>query len=134
MTTHLDDLAAIVASISTSVTPGVVRLGGWRGANGVVIGAGQVLTNAHNVHRGPITTTFADGRTAAATLAGHEVGIPRAEAPSPPDGAFYHYDILGLEVGRRLRQDPHGGRAASGRRHQGEHFRRSRPQAGRGRR
>ena len=35
---------------------------------------------------------------AGASLAGHEVGIPRREAPAPPEGAFYHYDILGLDV------------------------------------
>ena len=35
---------------------------------------------------------------AAAGLVGYEVAILRAEAPAPPEGAFYHYDILGLEV------------------------------------
>lgn len=35
---------------------------------------------------------------AAAVLRGHEFGIPRAEAPAPPEGAYYHYDVLGLEV------------------------------------
>jgi 16S rRNA processing protein RimM len=34
----------------------------------------------------------------AASLVGHEVTVPRAEAPSLPQGVFYHYDILGLEV------------------------------------
>ncbi len=34
----------------------------------------------------------------AARLVGYEVAIPRVEAPSLPDGFFYHYDILGLEV------------------------------------
>jgi len=35
---------------------------------------------------------------AAAGLVGHEVTVPRADAPSLPEGVFYHYDILGLEV------------------------------------
>lgn len=35
---------------------------------------------------------------AAAGLVGYEVAILRAEAPAPPEGAFYHYDILGLDV------------------------------------
>ena len=41
---------------------------------------------------------------AAALLAGREVAIPRQEAPAPREGAFYHYDILGLAVmeGERL--------------------------------
>jgi 16S rRNA processing protein RimM len=39
-----------------------------------------------------------DAPEAVAPLLGHEVAIPRAGAPPPPDGTFYHYDILGLEV------------------------------------
>lgn len=35
---------------------------------------------------------------AASGLIGQEVSIPRAEAPPPPVGTFYHYDILGLLV------------------------------------
>jgi 16S rRNA processing protein RimM len=34
----------------------------------------------------------------AADLVGYEVSLPRQEAPSPPEGVYYHYDILGLEV------------------------------------
>ena len=70
MPTWMGELASAVASTADTVAPGVVRLGGWRGANGVVIGGGQLLTNAHNVHRGPVTARFADGRTAEATVAG----------------------------------------------------------------
>ena len=96
MTTWMDELAGTVASIATTVTPSVVRLAGWRGANGVVIGAGQVLTNAHNVHRGPVTARFADGRTAEATVAGIDgdgdiavLTVDTADAPALPwtDGA-----------------------------------------------
>jgi 16S rRNA processing protein RimM len=42
--------------------------------------------------------TGVDSPEAAAALVGHEIAIPRAAAPPPPDGAFYHYDILGLDV------------------------------------
>jgi 16S rRNA processing protein RimM len=35
---------------------------------------------------------------AAAGLIGYEVTVLRVEAPSLPNGVFYHYDILGLEV------------------------------------
>ncbi|MGD0263801.1 MAG: ribosome maturation factor RimM [Candidatus Methylomirabilota bacterium] len=34
----------------------------------------------------------------AAGLVGYEVTVPRVEAPSLPEGVFYHYDVLGLEV------------------------------------
>lgn len=39
-----------------------------------------------------------DTPEAAAGLVGCEVAIPRAEAPSPPEGVYYHHDVLGLEV------------------------------------
>jgi 16S rRNA processing protein RimM len=35
---------------------------------------------------------------AAAGLVGRAVAIPRQTAPPPPEGTFYHYDILGLTV------------------------------------
>ncbi len=70
MMTWMDELAATVANVAAAAAPSVVRLGGWRGANGIVIGPGQVLTNAHNVHRASVTARFTDGRTAEATVAG----------------------------------------------------------------
>ena len=43
--------------------PSVVGLGrGWSLGTGVVIGAGRVLTCAHNLRRDEVTVTFADGR------------------------------------------------------------------------
>jgi len=39
-----------------------------------------------------------DSAEAASGLIGQEISIPRTEAPAPPSGAFYHYDILGLLV------------------------------------
>ncbi len=39
-----------------------------------------------------------DTPEAAARLVGYEVAVPRVEAPPPPEGTFYHYDILGLDV------------------------------------
>jgi len=51
----------------------VVRLGGRRGGAGVIVGAGTVLTNAHNVRGDGTTVTFADGHQAEATLAGVDV-------------------------------------------------------------
>ncbi|HSB69984.1 MAG TPA: ribosome maturation factor RimM [Candidatus Methylomirabilis sp.] len=39
-----------------------------------------------------------DSPEAASRLIGQELSIPRAEAPEPPEGSFYHHDILGLLV------------------------------------
>ena len=45
-----------------------------------------------------ITLAGVETPEAAARLVGYEVAVPRTEAPPLPDGRFYHYDILGLEV------------------------------------
>ena len=45
----------------------------WGTGSGVVLGAGQVLTNAHNVRGRQVTVTFADGRTAEGNVAGHDI-------------------------------------------------------------
>jgi serine protease Do len=91
MTTWMDELAGTVGLIARQAAPGVVRLDGWRGGNGVVTGEGQVLTNAHNVHRGPVTARFADGRTAEATVAGIDadgdiavLSVDTGDAPALP--------------------------------------------------
>ena len=53
------------------VGPAVVGIGrGWGLGSGVVIGQGQVLTNAHNVRRDEVTVAFADGRREVGRVAG----------------------------------------------------------------
>ena len=64
----LDELETSFATILDKVSPSVVRLGGWRGGAGVVVGSGAVLTNAHNVRGDSTTVTFADGHQAQASL------------------------------------------------------------------
>ena len=44
----------------------------WGAGSGIILGDGTVLTNAHNVRGGTVTVTFADGRTADGTVAGHD--------------------------------------------------------------
>ena len=75
---------------------GLVRC--WIGPQGGPFRRVEVLASAEA--RGSVVLKLAgiDAPEAAAPLVGHEVAIPRAEAPPPPGGAYYHYDILGLEV------------------------------------
>jgi serine protease Do len=70
----LKALQDATTAVVTTVAPAVVRIGrgGGRGA-GVVIGAGLVLTNAHNLRGAQVTVTFADGRTETGDLAGSDV-------------------------------------------------------------
>ncbi len=57
-----------------SIGPSVVRVGrhGGRGA-GVVLEAGAIVTNAHNLRGPEVTVTFGDGRRLTGTVAGHDV-------------------------------------------------------------
>ena len=67
----LADLGRELGGIAETVGPSVVGLGNrWRGGSGVVIGKDRILTNAHNLSGDEIRVTFADGRTADATVAG----------------------------------------------------------------
>ena len=69
----LDELESSFSSVLDKVGPSVVRLGGWRGGAGVVVGNGAVLTNAHNVRGDATSVTFADGREADGQLAGVDI-------------------------------------------------------------
>jgi serine protease Do len=67
----LEELTQVVRSVSERVGPSVVGLGrGWGRGSGVVVAAGSVLTNAHNLRGEDVTVSFADGRQEAGTVAG----------------------------------------------------------------
>ncbi len=66
----IDDLGAAVAAVATTTGSGVVGIGrDGRGA-GIVIGDGQVLTNAHNLRGSEVTVRFADGHSTSGSVAG----------------------------------------------------------------
>jgi serine protease Do len=71
--TTLDELESTFGTVLDKVGPSVVRLSGWRGGAGVVVGSGTVLTNAHNVRGEQTPVTFADGRQADASIAGVDI-------------------------------------------------------------
>lgn len=68
------ELSSAAKTIVESTGPAVVRIGrnGGRG-NGLVIGPGRVVTNAHNLRGDEVTVTFADGRVERAQVAGVDV-------------------------------------------------------------
>src|SRR4051794_17392503 len=71
----LEDISQAVRTVADRVGPAVVGLGrGWGRGSGVVWAPGTVLTNAHNLRGDEVTVTFADGRTAGATVAGVDPG------------------------------------------------------------
>src|ERR671932_2871063 len=67
----LEEIEQSTVAVAERGGPSVVRIGrGWGRGAGVVVAQGTVLTNAHNLRGEETTVTFADGRTATATLAG----------------------------------------------------------------
>src|SRR5256885_9581053 len=72
--TIFDEIQASIARLAEDAGPSVAGIGQrWGIGSGIVLGAGQVLTNAHNVRGSQVTVTFADGRTAEGTVAGHDI-------------------------------------------------------------
>jgi serine protease Do len=70
----IDELARAAGTVAERVGPAIVRVEtGRRGGAGVVVGSGQVLTNAHNVNGGPVPILFADGREADAEVAAVDI-------------------------------------------------------------
>src|SRR5919108_5226968 len=71
--TIFDEVQASIARLAENAGPSVTGIGQrWGVGSGIVFGEGRVLTNAHNVRGRQVTVTFADGRTAEGTVAGHD--------------------------------------------------------------
>ena len=69
-----DEIGASIARLAEESGSSVVGIGQrWGVGSGIVLGEGQVLTNAHNIRGDKVTVTFADGRTAEGTVAGTDV-------------------------------------------------------------
>jgi serine protease Do len=72
--TIFDEIQASITRLAENAGPSVAGIGQrWGTGSGIVLGAGQVLTNAHNVRGSQVTVTFADGRTAEGNVAGHDI-------------------------------------------------------------
>jgi serine protease Do len=68
----IEELQTAVADVSERVGPSIVGIGRGTRGSGVVIAAGKVLTNAHNLRGDEVTVTFADGRSLRGTVAGYD--------------------------------------------------------------
>jgi len=95
--TILDEIGASIRQLADSAGTSVVGIGQrWGAGSGIVLGEGKVLTNAHNVRGDQVTVTFADGRDAEGSVAGHDIdgdlaviSVDTGEVPALPwaDGA-----------------------------------------------
>ncbi len=68
-----EEIQATIELVAATVGPSVVGIGRHQRGSGVVIDAGRVLTNAHNLRGETATVTFADGRSAVGRLAGIDI-------------------------------------------------------------
>jgi len=68
----IEELQTAVGSLAERVGPSIVGIGRGTRGSGVVVAAGKVLTNAHNLRGDQVTVTFADGRRTIATVAGFD--------------------------------------------------------------
>ena len=72
--TIFDEIQASIARLAQDAGPSVAGIGQrWGTGSGIVLGAGQILTNAHNIRGSQATVTFAGGRTAEGNVAGHDI-------------------------------------------------------------
>lgn len=86
--TALADLGREIGAIAETVGPSVIGIGNrWRGGSGVVIGENRILTNAHNLHGDEVAVTFADGRSADATVLGVDADGDIAVLEAATEGA-----------------------------------------------
>ena len=86
----IEDLGKAINGIAEGAGRSTVGIGNrWRGGSGVVVEAGKVLTNAHNLHGDEIRVFFADGREADGKVLGADgdgdlavIGVDTGEAPA----------------------------------------------------
>ena len=72
--TILDEVGASIRQLAEGAGASVAGIGQrWGSGSGIVLGKGQLLTNAHNVRGDQVTVTFADGRTAEGSVTGRDV-------------------------------------------------------------
>ena len=97
-----DEIQAGIEQLAEGAGASVVGVGHrWGAGSGIVLGDGQVLTNAHNIRANEVMVSFADGRTAEGRLAGRDIDadlavvevdtagaapLPWASEPAPRSG------------------------------------------------
>jgi S1-C subfamily serine protease len=70
----LEELEQAIGQVADQVGGAVVGIGrGWGRGSGVVVAAGRVVTNAHNLRGDEVTVVFADGRAATGQVQGVDV-------------------------------------------------------------
>ena len=98
----LDEIHASIRHLAQGAGASVVGIGQrWGAGSGIVLGDRQVLTNAHNVRGDHVEVSFADGRTAEGTVAGHDIDADLAviETDTGAAAALPWADGASAEIG-----------------------------------
>ena len=66
----LDELSSSARTVLSALADSVVSIGRDGRGSGIVVAAGKVLTNAHNLRDGSTSVTFADGRSVQGSVSG----------------------------------------------------------------
>ena len=69
----IDELSELIQTVGATASSAVVAIGRRGRGTGFVVAAGKVLTNAHNLRDETTEVTFADGRSAQASITGGDV-------------------------------------------------------------
>src|ERR1700741_3616076 len=64
------DLSTAARTVVAKVAPSLVSIGSDGRGSGIVVAAGKVLTNSHNLRDRTTSVTFADGRVVQGTVCG----------------------------------------------------------------
>ena len=81
--TILDEVGVSIRQMAEGAGTSVVGIGQrWGAGSGIVLGEGQILTNAHNVRGDQVTVTFADGRTAEGSVAARDIDGDLTSTPA----------------------------------------------------
>ena len=86
----IEEFGQAIAAVAGKAGASTVGIGNrWRGGSGVVVEAGKVLTNAHNLHGDEVHVFFADGREADGKVLGVDgdgdlavIGVETGDAPA----------------------------------------------------
>lgn len=71
---QIEDLERVVSGVADTTGAAVVGVGGGRArGSGIVVAAGKVMTNAHNLHGTEVTVWFGDEREAMGEVTGADV-------------------------------------------------------------
>ncbi|HLN16832.1 MAG TPA: S1C family serine protease [Acidimicrobiales bacterium] len=93
------ELETAHAKVAETAGASVVRIGRGPGRGaGIVVGEGQVLTNAHNLRGAEVTVTFADGRSTKGTVSAEDhdgdLAVVAVDTEGVPALAWSERDVV----------------------------------------